>query len=236
MKCSRCNREVKGTICSYCGEVLEVKEEIIQDSKKDLLRYAIIFAVLSLAFGVISNFFNEAILLGIVMSVIGIWLSVKYLNTKERKSFIWCLVIASIGLALTSISGIEVLSREIDKATASKKYSEILGVDIPKRDATTYSVDFGYTTGYKLVIYGYNITSTEYQEILDGASWLSESNFYIDLIDGDIASGYYAIFDYQENAWEIPQNKADYRFIVLRIAQKDGNYKLEIYDVSKRQY
>ncbi|MDD3170887.1 MAG: hypothetical protein PHO86_01050 [Bacilli bacterium] len=236
MKCSRCNREVKGTICSYCGEVLEVKEEIIQDSKKDLLRYAIIFAVLSLAFGVISNFFNEAILLGIVMGGIGIWLSVKYLNTKERKSFIWCLVIASIGLALTSISGIEVLSREIDKATASKKYSEILGVDIPKRDATTYSVDFGYTTGYKLVIYGYNITSTEYQEILDGASWLSESNFYIDLIDGDIASGYYAIFDYQENTWEIPQNKADYRFIVLRIAQKDGNYKLEIYDVSKRQY
>ena len=65
MKCKKCNREVKGTICSYCGEVQDVLvAEVMLPSYPEDLRYAIIFAVLSIALGFLANFFNQVFKIG----------------------------------------------------------------------------------------------------------------------------------------------------------------------------
>ena len=65
---------------------------------------------------------------------------------------------------------------------------------------------------------------------------VTESNYFLELINQEEFEGKYAIFDYQNETWGVPDDILKYHFIAVRIIQKEGNYKLEIYDVSKRQY
>lgn len=237
MKCTKCNREVKGTICSYCGEVQEIpEEEIILPSYNKLLKYAIVFAVIAFIFGVLSNFFNQILLLGIVVGIIGIWISFRYLQSVEKKWFLTTGMIAILGLFITSIATIKYVSQELDKITAAKQYEKILNIGIPRQKAITYQIDFGYDTGYKVVMFGYNLTEEEYYTIVNNAVWLEESNYFLELIEEEDPNGKYAMYDYQEETWAIPSDHLKYHFITIKIVQKEGNYKLEIYDVSKRQY
>lgn len=237
MKCKRCNKEVKGTICSYCGEIQDIPEEkIILPSHRGILKYAIFFAVIALGLGVLSNYFNQVLLLGIVIGIIGLWISFRHLQSIEKKWFFLAELIAILGLFLTSVSTIKYVSQEFDKITAAKKYEELLEINIPRQKAIVYHIDYGYDSGYKTVSYGYNLTETEYQDILADVTWLETSNYFLELIDGQELDGKYAIFDYEKDTWDLPDDVLKYHFIVIRIVQKEGNYKLEIVDVSKRQY
>ncbi len=238
MKCKRCNREVKGTICSYCGEVQDIpKEEIILPSNNKILKYAVVFAVIAFVFGILSNFFHQILLLGIVVGIIGIWISFRYLQSLEKKWFFTTGMIAILGLFITTIATIKYVSQELDKITAAKQYEKILNIGIPRQKAIIYQIDFGYDTGYKVVMFGYNLTEEEYQTIINNAVWLEESNYFLELIEKEEdPNGKYAMYDYQEETWAIPSDRLKYHFITIKIVQKEGNYKLEIYDVSKRQY
>ncbi|HKM29483.1 MAG TPA: hypothetical protein VJZ51_01835 [Bacilli bacterium] len=237
MKCKKCNREVKGTICSYCGEVQDVLvAEVMLPSYPEDLRYAIIFAVLSIALGFLANFFNQVFILAIGLGALGVWLSCKHLKSAERKWFLLAGIIASLGLFLTTVATVKYVSQEIDKELATKRYGEILEVTLPKRKAVIYNTDFGYQTGYKVIMYGVQLTETEYEEIIKNIIWLEESNFYVDLVAEASDLGSYAVFDYSKEAWGLPENILKYHFIMVRIVASEGNYKLEIYDVSKRQY
>lgn len=237
MKCKKCNREVKGTICSYCGEIQDIPEEIVVlPSRRDILKYAILFAAIAFIFGVLSNYFNQVLLLGIITGILGAWISFRALKSVEKKWFTLAGIISLLGLFLTGISTIKYISQELDKATAAKQYEKILDIGIPSQKAISYQIDFGYDTGYKVVMYGYNLSEEEYQTILVNATWLTESNYFLELIDQEEFEGNYAIFDVQNETWSIPDDILKYHFITIRIVQKEGNYKLEIYDVSKRQY
>lgn len=237
MKCGKCNREVKGTVCSYCGEVQDIPEEIVVlPSRRDILKYAILFATIAFVLGILSNYFNQVLLLGIITGVFGAWISFRFLKSAEKKWFTLVGIISLLGLFLTGISTIKYLSQELDKATAAKRYETILGIGIPSQKAISYQVDFGYNTGYKLIRYGYNLSEKEYQTILANTTWLTEKNYFLELINQEEFEGKYAIFDYQNETWGVPDDILKYHFIAVRIIQKEGNYKLEIYDVSKRQY
>lgn len=237
MKCGKCNREVKGTVCSYCGEVQDIPEEIVVlPSRRDILKYAILFAAIAFVLGILSNYFNQVLLLGIITGVFGAWISFRFLKSAEKKWFTLVGIISLLGLFLTGISTIKYLSQELDKATAAKRYETILGIGIPSQKAISYQVDFGYNTGYKVIRYGYNLSEEEYQTILANTTWLTESNYFLELINQEEFEGKYAIFDYQNETWGVPDDILKYHFIAVRIIQKEGNYKLEIYDVSKRQY
>lgn len=237
MKCGKCNREVKGTVCSYCGEVQDIPEEIVVlPSRRDILKYAILFATIAFVLGILSNYFNQVLLLGIITGVFGAWISFRFLKSAEKKWFTLVGIISLLGLFLTGISTIKYLSQELDKATAAKRYETILNIGIPSQKAISYQVDFGYNTGYKLIRYGYNLSEKEYQTILANTTWLTEKNYFLELINQEEFEGKYAIFDYQNETWGVPDDILKYHFIAVRIIQKEGNYKLEIYDVSKRQY
>lgn len=237
MKCGKCNREVKGTVCSYCGEVQDIPEEIVVlPSRRDILKYAILFATIAFVLGILSNYFNQVLLLGIITGVFGAWISFRFLKSAEKKWFTLVGIISLLGLFLTGISTIKYLSQELDKATAAKRYETILNIGIPSQKAISYQVDFGYNTGYKVIRYGYNLSEEEYQTILANTTWLTEKNYFLELINQEEFEGKYAIFDYQNETWGVPDDILKYHFIAVRIIQKEGNYKLEIYDVSKRQY
>lgn len=237
MKCGKCNREVKGTVCSYCGEVQDIPEEIVVlPSRRDILKYAILFATIAFVLGILSNYFNQVLLLGIITGVFGAWISFRFLKSAEKKWFTLVGIISLLGLFLTGISTIKYLSQELDKATAAKRYETILNIGIPSQKAISYQVDFGYNTGYKLIRYGYNLSEKEYQTILANTTWLTEKNYFLELINQEEFEGKYAIFDYKNETWGVPDDILKYHFIAVRIIQKEGNYKLEIYDVSKRQY
>lgn len=237
MKCGKCNREVKGTVCSYCGEVQDIPEEtVVLPSRRDILKYAILFAAIAFVLGILSNYFNQVLLLGIITGVFGAWISFRFLKSAEKKWFTLVGIISLLGLFLTGISTIKYLSQELDKATAAKRYETILNIGIPSQKAISYQVDFGYNTGYKVIRYGYNLSEEEYQTILANTTWLTEKNYFLELINQEEFEGKYAIFDYQNETWGVPDDILKYHFIAVRIIQKEGNYKLEIYDVSKRQY
>lgn len=240
MKCSKCGKEIKGTICSYCGEVVfqeEKKEEL--KSNKELLNYTIFFAALSIILGVFCNFFSQTVILAIIVSIIGCYLSIKYLKSRERKAFIYCLIISIIGFCLSMIVGMGIFTRSIAKMTADDRYSKLLNIELPKKNASTYSVNYGYETKYKVVIYGYDISVDEHDQLSERLSEYivsnTNDNYFLNLVNlKDEGNNY--IYDRDKEVWETPTNTLKYSFVIIRLVQNESGCKLEIYDVAKRNY
>jgi len=225
MKCPVCNRDVIGKSCSYCGTVVEIddnektKEEIKKLKKK--LQFFNLLIVLSLISVIIPIFFHWLTFLSLGIMAFNLFYLFRKLkafkNIQKNKFYVFCSVVIICGL-LSLIPFGDFISNELKQANAYKEYSEIVGIDLPKKDCE-YEYISNLDRGYKIERFIFNLSEEEKNILINSNEHfevISDSNKNIfDIWHNDIKEGYYIVYNMIDNNYTDVKNKNMYHYTIV---------------------
>ena len=224
MKCPVCNRDVNGKSCSYCGCLLEEKNDntVDEQAKKKEKVLMILLSVLSVL-AVIAFIFSSYItaFIAVVLTVYSLY----YWNAKVKKikaiqkskANLYLCIIIFIGL-FSCIPYYNWLYIKYCESHADEKYSEMLQVALPEAKAK-YSYNQDIHKGYHIKRYEYELTDEQIEILIksnDNFELTGDNNNKVfDYWYGESQSDYYLMYNVNSSDFSDVENLKKYHVVLI---------------------